>query len=87
MERGALAWETGTGPSALIHGLEASLRLLVETGVDRIANHLEQLTDYLCERLQGRDYQIVSSRHAAKSLKLSVSATRPGLAQWPFTLT
>src|SRR5258708_7574631 len=26
--RGALAWETGTGPTALIHGLEASLRLL-----------------------------------------------------------
>ena len=29
--RGALAWETGTGPSALIHGL-ASLKLLLETG-------------------------------------------------------
>lgn len=61
--RGALAWETGTGPSALIHGLEASLRLLIETGVVRIANHLQHVTDYLCERLQGGDYQIVSSRH------------------------
>lgn len=60
--RGALAWETGTGPSALIHGLEASLRLLTEVGVARIAQYLEQLTDYLCERLQGLDYEIVSSR-------------------------
>jgi selenocysteine lyase/cysteine desulfurase len=60
--RGALAWETGTGPTALIHGLEASLKLLSETGVDRIALHLEMLTDYLCERLRNRAYEIVSSR-------------------------
>lgn len=60
--RGALAWETGTGSSALIHGLEASLKLLLETGVGRINDHLEKLTDYLCERLEGRDYEIVSSR-------------------------
>lgn len=68
--RGALAWETGTSPSALIHGLEASLRLLVDTGAGRIANHLEQLTDYLCERLQGRNYQIVSSRHASEKSQI-----------------
>ncbi len=85
--RGALAWETGTGPSALIHGLEASLRLLVETGVGKIANHLELLTDHLCERLQGRNYQIVSSRHPSEKSRSFVSATRVGLAQWPFTLT
>src|ERR1044072_6554633 len=63
---GALAWETGTGPSALLHALDASLRLLTETGVDRIATHLEGLTDYLCERLAGRDYEIVSSRRAGE---------------------
>lgn len=78
--RGALAWETGTGPSALIHGLEASLRLLVETGVDRIANHLEQLTDYLCESLQGRDYQIVSSRHASEKSQILCIRHRAGLS-------
>ncbi len=60
--RGALAWETGTGPAALIHGLEASLRLLTEIGVDRIAKYLELLTDYLCQRLEGSVYQVVSSR-------------------------
>ncbi len=68
--RGALAWETGTGPSALIHGLESSLRLLLETGVGRITNHLEQLIDYLCERLQGHNYQIVSSRHASEKSQI-----------------
>jgi cysteine desulfurase / selenocysteine lyase len=68
--RGALPWETGTGSSALIHGLEASLRFLVETGVGKIANHLEQLTDYFCERLQGRAYQIVSSRLASEKSQI-----------------
>jgi selenocysteine lyase/cysteine desulfurase len=60
--RGALAWETGTGPTALLHGLDTSLRLLMETGIEQIAAHLEELTDYLCEGLAGRDYEIVSSR-------------------------
>src|SRR5215210_4721132 len=55
-KRGALAWETGTAPTALIHGLEASLSLLQETGIERIAAHLSELTDYLCERLEGRQY-------------------------------
>lgn len=60
--RGSLAWETGTTATALIHGLEASLRLLTETGIERIAGHLLELTDYLCERLSGLDYKIISSR-------------------------
>ena len=61
-KRGTLAWETGTGPTALFYGLEASLSLLTETGVNTIAAYLEQLTDYLCERLKNSDYDIVSSR-------------------------
>lgn len=67
---GALAWETGTGPTALIHGLEASLRLLTETGIERIAAHLTELTDYLCERLSGRDYEILSSRRAGEKSQI-----------------
>lgn len=59
---GALAWETGTGPAALIDGFKASLDLLNQYGPLRIANYLEELTDYLCERVQGKPYQIVSSR-------------------------
>ena len=68
--RGALAWETGTVPTALIHGLEASLKLLTEMGIDRIAAYLEQLTDYLCDRLTDRDYQIVSSRRPGEKSQI-----------------
>lgn len=60
--RGALAWETGTGPTALIHGLKESLTLLTNHGVQNIANYLEELTDYLCERLKEKQYEVVSSR-------------------------
>jgi cysteine desulfurase/selenocysteine lyase len=77
--RGALAWETGTAPTALIHGLEASLSLLLETGVERIAAHLLELTDYLCERLRGRGYEVVSSRLPAE--KSQIVCLRPG-AEW-----
>ena len=60
--RGTLAWETGTGPAALIHGLKASLDLLHEYGPARIAGYLEELTDHLCEGVRSRSYEIVSSR-------------------------
>ena len=60
--RGALAWETGTGPAALVHGFKASLELLQRFGVGNIARYLEDLTDYLCERLGSKKYEVVSSR-------------------------
>lgn len=60
--RGALAWETGTGPAALLHGFEASLELLTRFGVQNICKYLEELTDDLCERLKGKRYEVVSSR-------------------------
>ena len=59
---GTLAWETGTGPVALVHGLQASLKLLNEVGISRIQAHLETLTDHLCEQLLNTDYEVVSSR-------------------------
>lgn len=58
----ALAWESGTGASSLFYGLEQSLKLLNETGLGRIESYLEGLTDDLCERLEAKDYEIVSSR-------------------------
>lgn len=68
---GALAWETGTQATALIHGLDASLRLLTETGITRIAAHLSELTDQLCEGLAGRrDYEIISSRRAGEKSQI-----------------
>jgi selenocysteine lyase/cysteine desulfurase len=58
----ALAWESGTGGSSLFYGLEQSLTLLHGTGAENIRNYLADLTDYLCELLQAKNYEIVSSR-------------------------
>lgn len=58
----ALAWESGTGASSLFYGLEQSLLLLTGTGIGRIEDHLEALTDFLCEELDRLNYKIVSSR-------------------------
>lgn len=77
---GALAWETGTGPASLFYGLEASLRLLSETGVDRIARHLEHLTDHLCIRLQHMNYQVLSSRVKSEKSQIVCIRHRAGLS-------
>jgi selenocysteine lyase/cysteine desulfurase len=58
----ALAWESGTGCSALFYGLEQSLKLLTDTGLSNIENYTLGLSDQLCDGLAGRDYEIVSSR-------------------------
>jgi len=68
--QGTLAWETGTGPVAIIHGLEASLKLLHEVGIRPIEDHLENLTDHLCERLQNTQYEIVSSRRVGEKSQI-----------------
>jgi len=58
----ALAWESGTGCSSLFYGLEQSLKLLIDTGLETIEAYLGGLTDHLCELLSGTPYAIVSSR-------------------------
>lgn len=58
----ALAWESGTGTASLFYGLEQSTKLLFETGAERIEKYLEELSDYLCELIAGKDYEIISSR-------------------------
>ena len=78
--RGALAWETGTGPAALIHGFKASLDLLHEYGPARIAGFLEELTDHLCDRLSTKPYQIVSSRVAGEKSQIVCIRHREGLS-------
>src|SRR5262249_33937320 len=64
--RDTLAWETGTVPTSLFYGLEASLRLLSEAGTARIATYLFELTDYLCNRLDSSRYEVVSSRETSE---------------------
>ena len=47
----ALAWETGTGPSALFYGLEASLKLLIDADLRKVEAYLDELLVYFCERI------------------------------------
>lgn len=77
--QGTLAWETGTGPTGLIHGLEESLKLLMNLGVANIKDHLEGLTDHLCDRLQDSAYEIVSSRRPEEKSQTVCIRSRSGL--------
>ena len=77
--KGTLAWETGTVPVSLIHGLEASLKLLTEVGTGTIQAHLEMLTDYLCERLEDSPFQIVSSRRPGERSQIVCIKHKGGL--------
>jgi selenocysteine lyase/cysteine desulfurase len=78
--QGTLAWETGTGPMALIHGLEASLKLLREVGIQRIETHLEALTDHLCDRLRNTAYEILSSRRSGEKSQIVCIRHSAGLS-------
>lgn len=75
----ALAWESGTGVSALFYGLEQSLKLIHETGLCKIENYLEDLTDYLCELIAGKDYRVVSSRAAGEKSQIVCIKHQNGL--------
>ena len=75
----ALAWESGTGASALFYGLEQSLKLLTETGLGKIAAYLDELTDYLCERIAGKNYDIISSRAPGEKSAIVCVKHRNGL--------
>jgi selenocysteine lyase/cysteine desulfurase len=76
----ALAWESGTGSSALFYGLEQSLKLLHETGAENIARHLDELSDHLCDSLAGKNYDIISSRAAGEKTAIVCIKHRDGSA-------
>jgi len=75
----ALAWETGTGTASLFYGLEQSAKLLLETGAEQIENYLEELTDYLCELVAGKNYEIVSSRARGEKSQIVCIRNNNGL--------
>ena len=75
----ALAWESGTGCSALFYGLEQSLKLLIDTGIGNIESHLGSLTDQLCDGLGGKNYEIVSSRAPGERSAIVCMKHRNGL--------
>lgn len=76
----ALAWESGTGASALFYGLEQSVKLLSETGIDNIERHLSGLTDQLCDGIAGKNYEIVSSRAPGEKSAIVCMEHRNGLS-------
>jgi selenocysteine lyase/cysteine desulfurase len=82
--RGTQAWETGTGPTSLIYGLNASLELLARFETRALEAYLEQLTDYLCERLDSGKYEIASSRAPFEKSQIVCIKHRHGLT--PFEL-
>jgi selenocysteine lyase/cysteine desulfurase len=75
----ALAWESGTGCSSLFYGLEQSAKLFTETGLDRIEKYLEELTDFLCELIDGKNYEIVSSRTPGEKSAIVCIRHRDGM--------
>lgn len=75
----ALAWESGTGGSSLFYGLEQSLLILRETGLKNIENYLADLTDYLCELVAGKNYEIISSRTDGEKSQIVCIKHRNGL--------
>ncbi len=56
----AARYEEGTRSLVGIAGLEQSLRLLLAVGPERIAQHLQVLTDHLVDQLQGLGYRILT---------------------------
>lgn len=66
----ARAWETGMGGSALFYGLEQSLRLLCQAGIEKISAYLAELTDFLCEIIPSNRYQILSARSSGEKSQI-----------------
>lgn len=75
----ALAWESGTGPSALFYGMEQSLKLLSDAGPDKIDKYLLGLSDMLCELLKAKEYELISSRKAGERSAIVCVKHRGGM--------
>lgn len=75
----ALAWESGTGGSALFYGLEQSTKLLLDLGAVKIERYLEELSDYFCEILSTLYYQITSSRAKGEKSQIVCIRNRAGI--------
>lgn len=71
-------WEGGAYNMAGIAALGASMRLLVETGITRIAQRIVHLTDYLCEQARRQGWTVFSDRSPANKSGI-VSLIHPSL--------
>ena len=55
-------WESGTMYVGALMGLGATLELLLDIGIPAIAERVIQVTDYLCEQVRRRGWDVYSSR-------------------------
>ena len=53
--------------------------MLFETGAERIETYLEELSDYLCELIAGKNYEIVSSRAQGEKSQIVCIKNNNGL--------
>jgi selenocysteine lyase/cysteine desulfurase len=61
-----------------LHGLDACLELLLETGVERMAPAILAVTDRLAAGLEQRGWQLLSPRGPAEECSGIVTAAPPG---------
>ncbi len=72
----ARRFESGALNTAGVAGLGAAIELFLRIGVGKIESYLLEIGDYLCGRLAGRGYQVVSSRRPGE--KSAVICCRHG---------
>ncbi len=63
----ACKFDTGSYNLAGIYGLGASIDMLIEIGIDKIATHVLMLTDRLVRGLRDKGYRVVSSRRPGEA--------------------
>jgi cysteine desulfurase / selenocysteine lyase len=64
LSESAARYEEGTRSLVGIAGLEQSLELLLEIGIERVAAHLDDLTEYLSQRLMEDGYRLLTPRES-----------------------
>lgn len=75
----ALVLESGTSCISLFYGLEQSLKLIESIGISKIENYLEELTDFLCEKVTAKGYKVFSSRKKGEKSQIVAIAPKDKL--------
>jgi len=70
-------WEGGTHNVGGIAGMGASLKLLLDAGIENVQARVRELTDYLCDRVRSIGAEVFSSRKPGEDSGI-VSLLTPG---------
>lgn len=79
VRRDAGRYECGTLNTVGCFGLRASVELILEAGVERIAAHVQRLGDLLAEGARAKGYELLAERTPATGAGI-VSIRKPGVA-------